>query len=140
METKRETLWTVGLTWLLLAIALAFAVSCTTTRTVTVPVVERDTVYQSKVMRDSIYLHDSVRVEIKGDSVMIERWHTRWRDRLRTDTVYKHQIDSIPYPVEVVKEVEREFTRWEVFQMNLAKVLMAVTVVGLLLWLWGRKR
>lgn len=39
--------------------------------------------------RDSIYLHDSVFVRIRADTVYLERWHTRWRDRetVRTDTV-----------------------------------------------------
>jgi len=39
--------------------------------------------------RDSIYLHDSVFVRIRADTIYLERWHTRWRDRetVRTDTV-----------------------------------------------------
>ena len=39
--------------------------------------------------RDSIYLHDSVFVHIRADTVYLEKWHTRWRDRetVRTDTV-----------------------------------------------------
>lgn len=40
--------------------------------------------------RDSIYLHDSVFVRIRADTVYLERWHTSWRDRetVRTDTVH----------------------------------------------------
>ena len=40
--------------------------------------------------RDSIYLHDSVFVRIRADTVYLERWHTRWRDRetVRTDTIH----------------------------------------------------
>ena len=40
--------------------------------------------------RDSIYLHDSVFVRIRADTVYLEKWHTRWRDRetVRTDTVH----------------------------------------------------
>lgn len=58
----------------------------------------------SLFQRDSIYLHDSVYVKYKRgspysfdsrdsyritDTLYIERWHTRWRDRetVRTDTV-----------------------------------------------------
>ena len=40
--------------------------------------------------RDSIYLHDSVFVRIRADTVYLERWHTSWRDRetVRTDTIH----------------------------------------------------
>ena len=40
--------------------------------------------------RDSIYLHDSVFVRIRADTVYLEKWHTRWRDRetVRTDTIH----------------------------------------------------
>ena len=39
--------------------------------------------------RDSIYLHDSIFVHIRADTVYLEKWHTRWRDRetLKTDTI-----------------------------------------------------
>ena len=73
----------------------------------------------TNTLRDSIYLHDSVHVEYKRgsphsydsrdsyrkdhpsdpfnpyrtDTLYIERWHTRWRDRetVRTDTI---QVDT----------------------------------------------
>ena len=43
----------------------------------------------ASLRRDSIYLHDSVFVRIRADTVYLERWHTRWRERetVRTDTV-----------------------------------------------------
>ena len=39
--------------------------------------------------RDSIYLHDSIFVRIRADTVYLEKWHTRWRDRetVKTDTI-----------------------------------------------------
>lgn len=44
----------------------------------------------STACRDSIYLHDSVFVRIRADTVYLEKWHTRWRDRetVRTDTIH----------------------------------------------------
>ena len=43
----------------------------------------------ASLQRDSIYLHDSIFVRIRADTVYLERWHTRWRERetVRTDTV-----------------------------------------------------
>ena len=43
----------------------------------------------SNIQRDSIYLHDSIFVRIRADTVYLEKWHTRWRDRetVKTDTI-----------------------------------------------------
>lgn len=43
----------------------------------------------NNIQRDSIYLHDSIFVRIRADTVYLEKWHTRWRDRetVKTDTV-----------------------------------------------------
>ena len=35
----------------------------------------------NNIQRDSIYLHDSIFVHIRADTVYLEKWHTRWRDR-----------------------------------------------------------
>lgn len=87
--------------------------SCTTTKFV--PVIEHhtDTLMKYRSIRDSIYVHDSIHVREKGDTVTVERWHTRWRDRWHSDTVYVSRRDSVPVPYEVVKEVERQRTTSE---------------------------
>ena len=72
-----------------------------------VPVVENhtDTVLITKLQRDSVWQHDSVHVHeyAKGDTVYMEltRWHTKYVETLRTDTMYEHRTDSVPVPYEV---------------------------------------
>ena len=63
-----------------------------------VPVVEHktDTTYITKNHRDSIYVHDSTYIHERGDTVWIERWHTRWRDVYQIDTIYQGTHDTIP--------------------------------------------
>lgn len=48
----------------------------------------------NKIQRDSIYLHDSIFVRIRADTVYLEKWHTRYKDRLvtKTDTVTNEVI------------------------------------------------
>ena len=43
----------------------------------------------NNIQRDSIYLHDSIFLHIRADTVYLEKWHTRWRDRetVKTDTI-----------------------------------------------------
>lgn len=92
-------------------------VSCKTKEYV--PVVEHhtDTLRVVQHHRDSIYLHDStfVREFIQGDTVRIvtEMWHTKYRDRLKTDTLYRSRTDSVPVPYPVIKEVKKPLTMIE---------------------------
>ena len=109
---------------------------CTTTKYVTVPEYHTDTMRVVKVQHDSLVLKDSVYIHEKGDTVLIEKWHTQYRDRWRTDTVYQSKRDSIPYPVEVVKEVQAKLTWWQQTRLHLANIvlwllaLLAVIYVG----------
>lgn len=109
---------------------------CTTTKYVTVPEYHTDTLRQVTVRHDSVMVHDSIHVSEKGDTVRIERWHTQYRDRIVRDTVYQSKHDSIPYPVEVVKEVPAELTWWQQTRLHLANIvlwllaLLAVIYVG----------
>lgn len=63
----------------------------------------------SVVVLDSIYVTE----RIKGDTVYVshDRWRTEYRDRMLTDTVIR--TDSIPYPVEVIRYVEKPLKRWQ---------------------------
>ena len=122
---------------LLVAVLLCALLSgCTTTKYVTVPEYHTDTLRVVKVQHDSLVLKDSVYITEKGDTVLIEKWHTQYRDRWRTDTVYQSKTDSIPYPVEVVKEVPAKLTWWQQTRLHIANIvlwllaLLAVIYVG----------
>ena len=87
--------------------------SCKTTEVVTVEKVKADTTYITKVQRDSIWQHDSVYVKEKGDSVLIERWHTKYIEKEVHDTTYVAKHDSVPVPYPVTKYVEKSLTFWQ---------------------------
>lgn len=109
---------------LVVLICLLFA-SCTKTEYITVEKVRNDTTYINKVQRDSIYLHDSTFVKVAGDTVWIERWHTKWQNHLEHDTVYKARTDSVSVPYPVIKEVEKTRSTTE-------KGLMGVGILSLM--------
>ena len=103
---------------LIFAIIVAFAVcGCKTKEVVTVTEHHTDTLRLVQHHRDSIYLHDStfVREYVQGDTVRIvtEMWHTKYRDRLKTDTLYRSRTDSVPVPYPVIKEVKKPLTMIE---------------------------
>lgn len=101
-------------TILLLMLAMLLA-SCTKAVYVPVETVRTDTLYRGAARVDSVVSSDTVRVMNRGDTVFSEviRWRTMVRER--HDTVYDSRVDSVavPYPVEVVRKVERELTAWE---------------------------
>lgn len=75
----------------------------------------------SSVRGDSIHIRDSIIYRWKHDTLMVDRWHTEYRDRWRHDTLMLkdsiHVNDSVPYPVYVEKPVPYKsgytrFTSW----------------------------
>ena len=112
--------------------ALWFLCSCTTTKVVTVEKVRTDTTYITKQQRDSIWLHDSIHVTERGDTIRIERWHTKYIEREVHDTVYRAKVDSIPVPYEVIKEVPRKSSWFEriMFCTGIVSILCLILFVA----------
>jgi len=115
--------------------------SCTTTKYITVPEYHTDTVRVVKVQHDSLVLKDSVYIHDKGDTILIEKWHTQYRDRWRTDTIYQSKHDSVPapYPVEVIKEVPAELTMWQRLKMKVGGTAIILCLLAFLIWVWRSK-
>jgi hypothetical protein len=113
-------------------IAMVLVLSGCKTRTVvvTVPKVRTDTLIITKSQRDSIWLHDSIHVSEKteNDTVWLEikKWHTKYIETRTRDTIYIATHDTIPhpYPVEVIKEVEKELTWWQKTKMWVGGIAM----------------
>lgn len=126
MNSQRESY--MGCGWsLVVAIVLIITLlltSCKSVEYVPVPVSHTDTIYQSKVLHDSIYQHDSITIKDKGDSVWVDRWHKIYVERYRTDTIYTYVRDSIPYPIPEPYPVERKLTWWQQTRLHLANIAL----------------
>lgn len=91
---------------IVIVLVLGSLVGCKTiTKTEIIEKVRTDTTYIVKHQKDSVWLHDSIHVKEKGDTILIEKWHTQWRERIKTDTLIQHKTDSIPVPYPVEKLV-----------------------------------
>ena len=99
--------------------------SCTKTEYITVEKVRTDTVWQNHTKHDSIWVHDSIHVTDKGDTVRIEKWHTKYVETEKHDTVYKSRTDSVPVPYPVTQYVEKPRSKFE-------KGLMGVGIISLM--------
>ena len=109
---------------------------CTTTKYVQVPVVHNDTTIVMKHQRDSIWLHDSTYIKEKGDTVRIEKWHTKYVEKQVHDTTYIAKVDTIREVF--TNEVEKPLTCWQQTKMHIGAI--ALYLLALLAVIWVAKR
>ena len=104
-----------------------------------VPVIEKevhhDSIYFTQLQRDSIWLHDSIRVEAKNDTIKIEKWHTKYIEKLRVDTTYVAKVDSVPVPYEVKVEVPAKISKTQKGLMMIGLLSIMAAIVALAFWL-----
>ena len=112
--------------------------SCKSVEYVFVPQTHTDTLIQKKVLHYSIYINDSTEITEKGDTLTIEKWHTKYVEKQVHDTTYVSKTDTIPQPYPVEKEVPAELTWWQQTRLHIANIILwALLVVGV--W-WAIKK
>lgn len=125
--------------------ALLFAMwGCARVQYVPVGTVRVDSVHGARWMTDSVYLKDSIHVELRTERDTVYRteykYRTHWRERVVRDTLETVRTDSVgvPYPV------ERKLSGWEEKKLHyggFAMVLVAVVVlVRGILFVYQRNR
>ncbi len=122
MKTKtKQIIWAIILT---LGLILFFATGC---RSVQPVIVEKTKIeYRDRLRVDSIYNGDTLYLFTKNDTVYLQS--IKWRERFRVDTVSVVRVDSIPYPVEVIQEVNK-LTKWQKWRLTLLNIIGGLTVV-----------
>jgi hypothetical protein len=149
--------------WYLLTITVAvllgcLLMGCTTTEYVTVPEVHEhwhhstDTIHKT----DSIIDHQTTTIR-EVDSATMAQYGIQMKDMQRawvietnrlqrelselrqshTDTI--HERDSIPYPVEVTKEVAAQLTWWQQARLHIANIMLWLLGIGGALFILKKK-
>ena len=139
--------WTIIRCYLFIIVALIVCLLLFGCKTQYVPVETIRTVTVTKtdsfIEKDSVFCHDSVFVQSKGDTLLVEKWHTkyvdRWRDKVRIDSFIKVDSVQVPYPV------EKKLTKWQQFTLDYGKVafggsLVAIAIIIFELVRWLRRR
>lgn len=108
--------------------------SCRSVKYVPYETIKHDSIYITNHQKDSVYIHDSIFQKEKGDTLILEKWHTKYVEKQVHDTSFVERWDSIyvPYPV------ERELSTWEKRYISLGKVSLGLyigLVVAFAAWL-----
>lgn len=91
-------------------------------KTVYVPVEKVRTEYSDRLRIDSVIERDSIYLKMNGDTVWMEKYITRFRDRIVHDSI--HTTDSIPVPYEVPVYVEKKLSWWQTLRIRLGDILV----------------
>ena len=138
MKQEDLNFWHIPL-GMIFAIVVIIMMMCSCKSIEYVPVIEKevhhDSIYFTKVQRDSVWLHDSISVKEKGDTIRIEKWHTKYIEREVHDTIYQAKRDSIPVPYEVIKEVPAKLSKTQKGLMTLGILTLMVAVIFGAFWL-----
>lgn len=115
--------------------------SCRSIKEVPVETIRTEYKYIDRLQHDSIYVKDSVRYYIKGDTVFADKYLYRYKYLFinRVDSFVK--IDSIQVPY----LVEKKLSRWEKVKIELGGwvfgviVVFVLVIVGWLVYRWRIK-
>lgn len=94
----------------LLIVLCAFLLSCSSTRTIEVPVetIKKEYIYDTRI--DSIIIRDSIDRWYRNDTVYIYKERVRFKYKTRLDTIIR--TDTIPKILTVEKEVKINNIYW----------------------------
>jgi hypothetical protein len=71
----------------------------------------------------------------RGDTILLTttKWHTKYIEREVHDTLYQSKRDSIPVPYEVIKEVPRKKSKFEivVFTIGIIAIMGLILFIGM---------
>lgn len=115
----------IALKIILIALLLLIISGCKT-KEVLVPTEKTVIEYRDRTFVDSVYNRDTLYLFAKNDTVYIQS--IKWRERFKVDTVMYEKIDSIPYFVEVVKEVN-VLTKWQKIRLKALNIIVLIIII-----------
>lgn len=140
MKEDRAVEWAARLFVATLAAACIWALTGCSHQYIPVESVRYDSIFLSKMQKDSIFVHDSLFIKEKGDTVFVDKYKYVYKTIIKTDTMTIERVDSIrvPFPV------EKKLSRWQQVKMDFGGYLMEGVIVYLALsvipWLARKTR
>lgn len=131
---KWVRIWCIILAWIMI---ITLCASCST-QYIPVESVRYDSIFIAKLQKDSIFVHDSVSIRVKPDTVFKDKFKFVYKYVLLRDTMLTMRTDSIPVPV----PVEKKRTWWEQTKIDVGGYAVAIIIIYILyrLMRWIIKR
>ena len=118
--------------WVVVFVIVLMLTSCSP-KVINVPEVHTDSIYITKHQKDSVWLHDSILVTEKGDTIRVEKWHTKYIERQVHDTCFVTKTDSVavPYPVKEKLTIKDKFSIY----LQCMGIVLGILLVCIIIWL-----
>lgn len=107
---------------LFMLLLVAFFSSCKTTEYIEVPKIQKEVEYRDKIERDTTYVHDSIYVHQKNDTIYIDKYKYIYREKLKVDTCNIFKTETI---TKVITR-EKEFSKWQKLQMGVGGATLTI--------------
>ncbi len=116
---------------LILTILLTVLFSACATRVIEVPIHTTNTEieFYDRLVRDSVYIHDSVFIKHKNDTIWMERYKTLYKEKVVRDSVYLR--DSIRVEVPIIVEVEKEISFFDRVKYGIYALLLILLIISI---------
>lgn len=102
-----------------------FCQSCSTIKEIPVEVVKERIEYIDRIEYDSIYKRDSIYMIGKNDTFYVYKDKYVYKYQFIHDTTFVSKTDSVPYVV----EVEKELSSFQSLQMNVGKICIPIILI-----------
>lgn len=128
-----------ALPWILVIFILLCLAACRSIEYVPVETIRIEYKTRDSIRYDSIYKHDSIFYQVKGDSIYkyVKQMEYRYIFINRRDTVLKTDSIQVPYPV------EKELSRWQAMKIELGGWAFGIIIAFALIvciWIVIKKR
>ena len=125
--------------WMFILLVAGFVLiamgSCKSIKYVPVETIRHDSIYITQHQKDSIYLHDSIHIHEKADTILIEKWHTKYIEKQVRDTLIQIEMDTIPQPYPYEVEVPAQLSWWQKTRMHIGEVSLVALLVLIGSWI-----
>lgn len=129
--------------WMFILLIAGFVLiaigSCKSVKYVPVETIRHDSIYITQHQKDSIYIHDSIYQKEKGDTLIIEKWHTKYVEKQVRDTLIQIERDTIPQPYPYEVEVPAQLSWWQKTRLHLANIALLALAVFIAWKIYRRK-
>lgn len=123
---------------LLATLALAVLLLGCKTKYIHVPVetIKTETEYIDRLKMDSIYVHDSIFVAHRDDTVWLEKYKYIYKNQVKKDSIFIKDSIRVEIPYPVIERVEVNILHnWQIILMALGGILIGWIACLVIRWI-----